>query len=91
MEYPREQKAIVLGRYRTYILINEKKENIWSASEVQNGGSATVDNVLQSKPNADNDLFSNGTTSNVSCMQRYNIKRKLPNILPLQGLQGDLI
>lgn len=43
------------------------KETIWSASEVQNGGSATDDNVSQSKPNAENDLSSNGTTSNVSC------------------------
>ena len=43
------------------------KETILSASEVQNGGSATDDNVSQSKPNADNDLSSNGTTPNVSC------------------------
>ena len=43
------------------------RETIWSASEVQNSGSATVDNVLQSKPNADNGFTSNGTTSNVSC------------------------
>ena len=43
------------------------KETIWSASEVQNGGSATDDNVSQSKPNADYGFSSNGTTSNVSC------------------------
>jgi hypothetical protein len=41
-------------------------EKNWSASEVQNSGSATVDNVLQYKPNADNGFTSNGTTSNVS-------------------------
>ena len=34
---------------------------------MQNSGSATVVNVLQSKPNADCDYDSNGTTSNVSC------------------------
>ena len=42
------------------------KEEIWSASEVQNGGSATTNNALQSEPNADDGSTSNGTASNVS-------------------------
>ncbi|HBC29539.1 MAG TPA: hypothetical protein DC006_07860, partial [Prevotellaceae bacterium] len=41
----------------------DKKEEIWSASEVQNGNSAVVSDGLQSEPIADNGSTSNGTPS----------------------------
>ena len=43
-----------------------RDETIGSASEVQNGGSASTGDASQSEPNADNGSSSNGTASNVS-------------------------
>ena len=42
---------------------SDRKGNL---TVVQNGGSATTDNALQSEPNADDGSTSNGTASNVS-------------------------
>lgn len=48
------------------------KENIWSASEVQNSDPATTENALQYEPNADDGPSSNGAASNVSgCKNKY--------------------
>ena len=41
----------------------DKKEKIWSASEVQNDNSAVASDGLQSEPIADNGSTSNGTPS----------------------------
>ena len=52
------------GVFRKGYGINKK--TLWSASEVQNSGSATTDNALQSEPDAEEGSTSNGTASNVS-------------------------
>ena len=44
----------------------KNKETVWSASEVQSGGSASTGDASQSEPNAGNGSPSNGTASNVS-------------------------
>ena len=44
----------------------KNKETVWSASEVQNGGAATADNVSRVESKADKESNPNGTTSNVS-------------------------
>ena len=72
------------------------RETIWSASEVQNSGSATTGNALQYEPNADKSSSSNGTASNVSngkntqSLGNNKTKEKKNTLTPMQQRERAL-
>lgn len=69
----------------------DKKEEIWSASEVQNDNSAVASDGLQSEPIAENDSTSNGTPSkNEEYSRHATTKQSVETIETSQDAeQGD--